>query len=200
MYIKEEVTLVWKVVDLGKDVGKSTIFADVLNGRPQGYITIGSTLHDITSPFVFYKNVLLKILQVTEKYLWLATLLSSRLWHRPFPVNFPKILRKAFSQNAFERPLLSIINSTSQIGSRECHTLANFLILWERINASWRNDKKNWGIARIKNAIGKFKKAISCFEIDILLVFLFFSLPISSVFITFYSHFWQSVMTRATVR
>ena len=56
MYIKEEVTLVWKVVDLGKDVGKSTIFADVLNGRPQGYITIGSTLHDITSPFVFYKK------------------------------------------------------------------------------------------------------------------------------------------------
>ena len=35
-----------------------------------------------------------------------ATLLKKRLWHRCFPVNFPKFLRTPFSQNTSGRLLL----------------------------------------------------------------------------------------------
>ena len=35
-----------------------------------------------------------------------ATLLKKRLWHKPFPVNFAKLLRTPFLQNTFGRLIL----------------------------------------------------------------------------------------------
>ena len=39
-----------------------------------------------------------------------ATLLKKRLWHRCFPVNFAKFLRKPFLQNTSRRLLLKVVN------------------------------------------------------------------------------------------
>ena len=45
-----------------------------------------------------------------HKIAWLrsATLLKRRLWHRSFPVNFVKYLRKPFQQNSSERLLVNL--------------------------------------------------------------------------------------------
>ena len=45
-----------------------------------------------------------------DKIAWLrpATLLKRRLWHRSFPVNFVKYLRKPFQQNSSERLLVNL--------------------------------------------------------------------------------------------
>ena len=45
-----------------------------------------------------------------DKIAWLrpVTLLKRRLWHRSFPVNFVKYLRKPFQQNSSERLLVNL--------------------------------------------------------------------------------------------
>ena len=46
--------------------------------------------------------------------LWLATLLKKRLWHRCFPVNFAKFLRKPFLQNTSGRRVLNIFEELAK--------------------------------------------------------------------------------------
>ena len=52
-----------------------------------------------------------------------ATLLKKRLWHRCFPVNFPKFLRRTFLQNTSGRLLLSI-NSYSCFSRRQIYLIS----------------------------------------------------------------------------
>ena len=58
---------------------------------------------------VFWKVILRNLVKFTAKYLRqsfvLIKLQASRFWHRCFPVNFAKFLRKPFLQNSFRRLL-----------------------------------------------------------------------------------------------
>ena len=69
-------------------------------------------------PGMFCKGVLRNFVKFIGKRMWLsalfnkvaglrsATFLKMRLWHRCFPANFSKFLRRSFFQNTFGRLLL----------------------------------------------------------------------------------------------
>ena len=92
---------IWKFCPTLKNLWLCTCLVHI-NGKINGKInafTVGS-LHYRCS----IKKMFLKILQNSEA--WGQQLYLKRLWHRCFPVNFPKFLKIPFEQKTSERLIL----------------------------------------------------------------------------------------------
>ena len=121
------------------------------------------------------KGDLRNITKLTEKHLCqglffiAATLLKKRLWHRCFPVNFMKFLRKPFLQNTSGRLLLDVT----------CFAKVSLLLLKScnmKVIITFRFIKKK--LAHIKRSYHSFRVEIIVESVNLI------EMPKQKIFIT----------------
>ena len=107
----------------------------------------------------FCKTMLLKISQNSQETA--ATLLKKRFWHRCFPVNFEKFLRKTFLQNTFGGCFFRK-NSTDQLLQSSPQSFTKFLEqLFSRHYTTQKYSDANifsYCVSHNKNTAKKFSK------------------------------------------